>query len=242
MSELIDSLKRTGRITFDIPKYIDNKYPFCNYLKKNYEYNKRLNKHNIIYNIPNSLNKVFATNYGGGMFVNNITVDSVIWEERCVSIRKVKFDRDVLSFDFSGCAMAYFQIGVNKYAAHIHLDGSRLDWSKYIQSIMNRKFGTMDSISRFVMFIPNSRKIEIAEQNCKYNRVKYDETNLIGIITPNFECYSVGIIRYIDSLDWDVLYVERYYFPSILNKYEKILDVTKTELELKVLWGDYFYR
>ena len=98
---------------------------------------------------------------------------AVIYVRSKISIFPIKQNADALSFEFSGCYMATFKYGTQKYAAHIASDGNN-DIKKYWNSIVQRGI-----ITDCVLFEPTEPLNDFS-------------TSCWGLITSSGDCYTIN--------------------------------------------------
>ncbi len=204
MSALIESLDKTKKFIIDSPP-LSSEYS-CKWLLDNFAPNGRIDE-NLCFDI------------GGLVLINQVPVESVIWVENHVSVYKLQKNLDIVSFNFDGCVMAYFEMSYGqKYAAHIHMPTCKIAWNKYIEPFRNQ-------ISKLIMFRPDFNK---RRHIMKINRNQYDDIQLIGIIDTYLNCYSVciGLLsnkQY--NKEWEVVFIEKHITPFYVQNYLKILEI-----------------
>lgn len=200
MSALINSLYKTGKFIIDHPPLSST----SKWFQATFAPNCRIDK-NLCFNL------------GGLVSINQIPVESVIWCEYMVSVYKLQKNIDIVSFNFDGCVMAYFEMSKGqKYAAHIHMPTCKMAWNKYIEPFR-------DQISKLVMFRPDFYK-----RRTRINNNSYDDVQLIGIIDTYLNCYSVclGLLpNHQYSKEWEVVFIEKHITPFYAKNYLKILEI-----------------
>ena len=121
-------------------------------------------------------------NRGDCITIEGYNLNAVIWLPDRISLYHTQKHLDFISFDFSGCVMASFDMGTEHYAAHIQRGESDCTrhWINFFEE-------NKTVIKNLVMFRPAFRRInEISVQPS-------DGVWLWGLITPNRECYSIYV-------------------------------------------------
>lgn len=105
--------------------------------------------------------------------IDGIKYSAVIYKYGNIAIMKLDDDSDAISFDFSGCYMAVFTLGHQKYVAHIAKEGSPYaavkEWNSLVESRL---------IGNAILFKPS-----------EYFPIRLN--GIWGIITSRGDCYSI---------------------------------------------------
>ena len=113
-----------------------------------------------------------------------------------------------LSSQFSGCAMAYFEYDrLGAFIAHISLESTTPDakavWNNFIKTEQR-------NISRYIIFKPYRH--DTAMSNFVMRCANYLDYYCIGLITPDFDCFSLLVHKEKPMLN----------IPMTLISYEKV--------------------
>lgn len=240
MSELLSSIFKlqneptpTLTLTLGVP-YCRKPFHFFRCTYKNLYSGAICGVHAPNYYVPNGISKKIATDCGRNLLLNNISVGAVFWYERKISIRMISKAVDAVSFDFSGCAMACFEIKGMRYVAHIHLregDDCRKEWNNFVKN--NRKL-----ITKFVMFIPDDYYSGSNKEQEELNKKDYC-INLLGVISADWKCYSVVLANKFEEPIFQVVCIKKHYLPFKLSGYDKILGGSDS-FSTKVYWDSFF--
>lgn len=216
MSKLINSFKETKKFIMDHPP-LSLSYN-CNWLFDTFRCNSRIDK-DLYFGL------------GGLISVNQLPVESVIWAENHVSVYKLYKNLDIISFNFDGCIMAYFEMSNGqKYAAHIHMPTCKMIWNKYIKPFR-------EQISKLIMFRPDFYG---RRQSLQVHRTLYDDVQLMGIIDTKLCCYSVciGLLENNPyNKTWEVIFIKRHNVPFHVEKYLKILEIQDN---IDMVWDNFW--
>lgn len=105
--------------------------------------------------------------------IKGVKYSAAIYMPKNIAIMKLDNDSDAISFDFSGCYMAVFTLGHQKYAAHIAVGDSGYEAAKQWNDLVESRI-----IRNIILFKPS-----------EYHPSKIN--GIWGIITSRGDCYSI---------------------------------------------------
>lgn len=148
---------------------------------RNYEHELEMSKHrnsNIVLSYWSYGDKNYCKICDYDDTINGCDYSAVIYKSGCITITKA-ISKDVISFDFSGCYMASFRVGNDRFVAHIaYGDVWGYKAAEGWNNLINRGI-----ITNVRIFNP-SKSIDI--EKGPYN-------NLWGIISAREEFYAIRV-------------------------------------------------
>lgn len=216
MSQFIDYLISNGQVSLNPGEACNvdcNQSFFCNMEASRFDYQAK-----VCYR-------------GDQIQIEGHSLNAVIWTEKCISLYRTQKSQDFISFDFSGCVMATFDIEDDHYGAHIQQGNydCTQEWIDFVNKNPKMK--------NLVMFRPDTDKRCQEVRSVNEN----DDTQyawLWGVITPQRECYSICVAgTFQGEPNYSLRFIEQHIVPFDFGGYDAILN---PQGDAKSAWDNFW--